>query len=120
DFYISVNSRIKDFLKVCDSSQNSTDFLTKNQNIKEKIIQSQDFIKELKQYSALANKHRLLIYHLLQRSEQCNCSLSKILGLSEGSITHHIKKLEEAGLIVGRNRGHFTIYYTAANLKKTL
>ena len=38
----------------------------------------------------------------------------------EGSITHHIKKLDDAGLIIGRNKGHFIIYYTTENLKKKL
>lgn len=115
-----MNTRIEDFLKACDSSRNSSEFIDENKELATSITQSEEFIRELKQYSALANKHRLLIYHLLEMGEQCNCSLSKIIGLSEGSITHHIKKLEEAGLIVGRNKGHFTIYYTAVNLKKAL
>ncbi|MCF2139717.1 MAG: winged helix-turn-helix domain-containing protein [Candidatus Lokiarchaeota archaeon] len=115
-----MESRIDEFLKSCNKSQSSPDFMVQYQNLAKKITQSKDFIQELKRHSALANKYRLLIYHLLKDGEQCNCSLARILGLSEGSITHHIKKLEDAGLIVGRNRGHFTIYYTAANLKKSL
>jgi len=57
-----------------------------------------------------------LIYQLIQESELSNCALAKILGLSEGSITLHIKKLDDARLIVGRNKGHFIIYSTTEDL----
>jgi len=60
------------------------------------------------------------IYQLIQKGELTNGALAKILSLSEGSITHHIKKLDDAGLIIGRNKGHFIIYYTTEGLKKKL
>lgn len=119
-FLLNMDSRFIDFLKVCEINENPGEYIKDKLNFVDKKINSEDFQKDLKYYSALANKNRLLIYQLIQENELSNCSLAKILGLSEGSITHHIKKLDDAGLIIGRNRGHFTIYYTTEGLKKKL
>ncbi|MHA1585137.1 MAG: ArsR/SmtB family transcription factor [Promethearchaeota archaeon] len=84
------------------------------------IIETRDFQKHLERYSALSNKNRLLIYNLIKQEKMCNCVLAQILSLTEGSVTHHTKILENAGLIIGRKKGHFTIYYTPENLKKII
>ena len=115
-----MNSRFQDYLKICEIDENPGEFIKDKIEYVSKIRESDDFQKELKRYSALANKNRLMIYQLIQEGEYCNCSLAKILGLSEGSITHHVKKLDEAGLIIGRNKGHFIIYNTTEELKKKL
>ena len=115
-----MGSRFEDFLKTCDINEESIKYVKEKQRLIEKKINSEEFQSELRRYSALASKNRLLIYKLIKEGEYCNCTLAKVLGLSEGSITHHVKKLEEAGLIVGRNKGHFTIYYTAEDLNEML
>ena len=115
-----MESRINEFLKCCNLDQNSQAFVKLRQDQSTEIKNSEEFKKKLRIHSALANKNRFLIYRLIQKEELCNCALARILGLTEGSITHHIKKLEKAGLIIGKNQGHFTIYYTKENLKKIL
>ena len=115
-----MNSRFQDFLKICNIDDNPGEYIKEQIDNADKIVKSDVFQKNLKRYSALANKNRLLIYQLIQEGDFCNCSLAKILGLSEGSITHHVKKLDEAGLIIGRNKGHFIFYSTAEDLKKKL
>ncbi|QEE14400.1 ArsR/SmtB family transcription factor [Promethearchaeum syntrophicum] len=113
-----MNSRFQDYLKICDIDENPGEFIKEKIDYVGKILKSDDFQMNLKRYSALANKNRLMIYQLIQEGEYCNCSLAKILGLSEGSITHHIKKLDDAGLIIGRNKGHFIFYSTTEDFKK--
>ena len=115
-----MDSRFQDFLKICNIDDNPGEYIKEQIDNADKIVKSDDFQKNLKRYSALANKNRLLIYQLIQEGDFCNCSLAKILSLSEGSISHHTKKLDEAGLIIGRNKGHFIFYSTTEDLKKQL
>jgi DNA-binding transcriptional ArsR family regulator len=115
-----MDSRFQDFLKVCEINEDPGEYIKEKLNFIDKKLKSESFQNELKHHSALANKNRLLIYQLIQDSELSNGALAKILGLSEGSITHHIKKLDEARLIIGRNKGHFIIYYTTEDFKKQL
>jgi ArsR family transcriptional regulator len=42
--------------------------------------------------------------------EACNCELVPPLGLSDATISHHLKALREAGLIVGERRGMWVYY----------
>ncbi len=116
-----MESRIEDFVKTfCSKEQCSKEFISKKKETVNKIRESEEFKSKLKRYSALSNEKRFLIYSLIKKGEMCNCVLAKLVGLSEGSITHHIKKLEEADLVIGRNKGHFTVYYTREKLKKEL
>ncbi len=115
-----MDSRFLDFLKTCEINENPGEYIKEKLDFIDNKLKSEDFQNKLKLHSALANKNRLLIYQLIQEGELSNGTLAKILGLSEGSITHHIKKLDEAGLIIGRNKGHFIIYYTTEDLKKKL
>ncbi len=42
--------------------------------------------------------------------EACNCDLAPALGLSDGTVSHHLKALREAGLIIGERRGTWVFY----------
>jgi ArsR family transcriptional regulator, arsenate/arsenite/antimonite-responsive transcriptional repressor len=114
----AMETRIKEYLK--DRDICCEEYVEKYQEFAKKISESEEFKTKLKRYSALSNKNRFLIYSLIENAETCNCALAKIVGLTEGSITHHIKILQEAGLVIGKNQGHFTTYYTPENLKKDL
>jgi ArsR family transcriptional regulator len=62
---------------------------------------------------ALADPVRLRLLSLILEAptgEACNCELSPVLGLSDATISHHLKALREAGLIIGERRGTW-IYY---------
>ena len=111
---------IQEFLNICCPKVNSKDFLIKMENEIKKINQSEQFQFELNQHKALDNKIRLLIYKLLEGRELCTCALAEILKVSEGTITHHLKKLDEANLIVGRKKGYFTVYYTKENIREKI
>lgn len=47
----------------------------------------------------LADPTRRQIFFALMRGEFCNCELSAELGLSENLVSHHVRKLREAGLV---------------------
>jgi ArsR family transcriptional regulator len=62
---------------------------------------------------ALADPGRLRLLSILLTvpgGEACTCDLTEPLGLSQPTVTHHLKKLAEAGLVTGERRGVWTYY----------
>ena len=45
-----------------------------------------------------------------ENGELCTCDLTEPLGLSQPTVSHHLKKLTEAGLVTGERRGTWTYY----------
>ncbi|HZR93066.1 MAG TPA: metalloregulator ArsR/SmtB family transcription factor [Gaiellaceae bacterium] len=65
-------------------------------------------------FKALADPARVRIVNLLARSEGpvCACEFEPALGLSQPTVSHHLKRLTEAGLLEREQRGrwaHFTL-----------
>lgn len=64
---------------------------------------------------ALADRQRLRIINMLLRAGGeaiCVCEFEPFLGLSQGTVSHHLKVLTEAGIVrrEGRgNRGYFAL-----------
>jgi ArsR family transcriptional regulator, arsenate/arsenite/antimonite-responsive transcriptional repressor len=57
---------------------------------------------------ALADRHRLRILNMLLRADGeavCVCEFEPFLGLSQGTVSHHLKKLVDAGLVERERRG---------------
>ena len=59
---------------------------------------------------SLADPVRLRIVRLLGERERCVCDLTEILGLSQGSVSHHVGMLRRAGLVLDRRDARW-IYY---------
>ena len=63
---------------------------------------------------AVADPTRMRLLSLMMANENleaCTCDLTDVLGLSQPTITHHLKKLVAAGLVrVRRRAGAFTYY----------
>ena len=68
----------------------------------------EDIVLALK---ALADKNRLKILSLLLNKQYCVKSLAKKLGISESSVSQHLKKLREAGFVVGEKKGYWVHYF---------
>lgn len=62
-------------------------------------------------FRALADPARVRIVNMLATAggEVCGCDLSE-LGLAQPTISHHLKKLHEAGLLVREQRGKWAHY----------
>lgn len=57
---------------------------------------------------ALADRHRLRIVNMLLRADGeavCVCEFQPFLELSQGTVSHHLKVLVEAGLVARETRG---------------
>jgi len=66
-------------------------------------------------FAALADPARLRILSLLASAadgEVCVCDLVDPIGRSQPTVSHHLRVLSEAGLIVGDKRGRWVWYRT--------
>ncbi len=62
---------------------------------------------------ALADPTRLRLLSMLLAAdggEACTCDLVEPLGLSQPTISHHLKTLAESGIVEGEKRGRWTWY----------
>jgi ArsR family transcriptional regulator len=63
-------------------------------------------------FKALADPHRVRIINLLATSPDpvCVCEFTEPLGLSQPTVSHHLKKLATAGLLDRQQRGVWAYY----------
>jgi ArsR family transcriptional regulator, arsenate/arsenite/antimonite-responsive transcriptional repressor len=63
-------------------------------------------------FKALADPHRVKIVNLLATSPDpvCVCEFTGPLGLSQPTVSHHLKKLVDAGLLHREQRGIWAYY----------
>lgn len=63
-------------------------------------------------FSALADPARVKIVNALATSDRaaCVCELTPALGLSQPTVSHHLKKLTESGLLTREQRGRWAYY----------
>jgi ArsR family transcriptional regulator, arsenate/arsenite/antimonite-responsive transcriptional repressor len=63
-------------------------------------------------FKALADPHRVKIVNLLATSPEavCVCEFTGPLGLSQPTVSHHLKKLVTAGLLDREQRGTWAYY----------
>jgi ArsR family transcriptional regulator len=63
-------------------------------------------------FKALADPHRVRIMNLLGNAEEpaCVCDLTPELGLAQPTVSFHLKKLVEAGLLDRERRGVWAYY----------
>jgi len=75
-------------------------------NIKENRIME----VAIKMFKALSDETRLRIYLLLLQDELCVCELVNILNIEQSRVSHSVRILKEAGLVVNRREGKWIIY----------
>ena len=63
-------------------------------------------------FKALADPARVRIVNLLATSGEpvCVCHLTEPLGLSQPTVSHHLKKLTDAGLLAREQRGKWAYF----------
>lgn len=79
----------------------------------ESPLSAEDAQQVARRLKALADPGRLRLVSLLLASEgqeACTCDLTEPLGLSQPTVSHHLKKLAQAGIVVGERRGVWTYY----------
>jgi len=66
-----------------------------------------DLIKVLK---ALSNPTRIRIIKLLEKKRMCVCELTEVLKIGQPSVSHHLRILNDAGLVVDLRNGLWMDY----------
>jgi ArsR family transcriptional regulator, arsenate/arsenite/antimonite-responsive transcriptional repressor len=71
---------------------------------------------------ALAEPLRVQIVDVLRRSEQqvCQCELLALFGISQSLLSHHMKKLVDAGLVQVERRHKWAYYSVSPDALKEL
>ena len=60
---------------------------------------------------ALGDPTRLRLFSLISASgEQCACDLTEPLGVSQPTVSHHLRILLDAGLVTREQRGKWAFY----------
>jgi predicted transcriptional regulator len=72
--------------------------------------QAQAFDSLLTFFKALSDASRLRIVALLARQELSVEQLAAMLGLSSPTVSHHLSRLSEAGLVSARAEGYYSVY----------
>ena len=68
-------------------------------------------------FKQLGDGSRIRVFWLLCHCEECVINLSAMVGMSSPAVSHHLRQLRAAGLIVNRREGK-EVYYTAAKTRQ--
>ena len=61
-------------------------------------------------FKAFCDENRLQILELLRGGEKCACRLLEEMSISQPTLSHHMKILCDAGIVVGRKEGKWMHY----------
>ena len=64
----------------------------------------------LRVMKALSDSSRIRILKMLEGRELCVCEIQALLGLSQSTVSKHLKILEDAGLVDRRRDGQWVLY----------
>ena len=77
------------------------------------VADAEDLATALK---AVADPARLMLLNLIAASsEACACDLTAPVGLSQPTVSHHLKVLTEAGFLEREQRGKWAYYRVVPN-----
>jgi ArsR family transcriptional regulator len=73
-------------------------------------------------FRALGDASRVKIVNVLATSDDpvCVCHLTEPLGLTQPTVSHHLKKLLDAGLVEREQRGKWAHYSLSPDAARTL
>jgi len=85
-------------------------------------MSERDAATTAKLFKALADPHRVRVLNLLAVSGEpvCVCDLTDPLGLSQPTVSFHMKKLMDAGLLEREQRGVWAYYSLRADAVRRL
>ncbi|MFF3327449.1 ArsR/SmtB family transcription factor [Streptomyces sp. NPDC002889] len=78
----------------------------------ERALTAEEAVRTAAMFKALGDPVRLRLFSLVaahESGEACVCDISDV-GVSQPTISHHLKKLKEAGLLTSERRGTWVYY----------
>lgn len=79
-----------------------------------------DLPDRAKLFRALGEEVRLRLLHLVRDEEVCVCDLVAVLGMPQGTLSHHLSVLQQAGLVTARKQGRWNYYRATALAEEPL
>lgn len=76
-----------------------------------------DLEAQARLFKALGDEGRLKLLSLVYEREVCVCDLVDVMGMAQGTLSHHLNVLLQAGLVSVRKQGRWN-YYQATALGK--
>ncbi len=61
-------------------------------------------------FAQLSEPNRLKIFALLTRGEACVCEIESAVALPQNLVSHHLRVMREAGLVLARREGRWMHY----------
>ena len=61
-------------------------------------------------FRALGEEVRLKLLHLVREDEVCVCDLVSVMAMPQGTLSHHLGVLQQAGLLTSRKQGRWNYY----------
>src|SRR5690606_22039859 len=76
------------------------------------VVSADDAVALARSFKALGDPTRVRLLSLIaaQDGEACICDLTGEVGLSQPTVSHHMKQLVDAGLVVREQRGKWAFY----------
>jgi ArsR family transcriptional regulator len=68
------------------------------------------YTKDAKAFKVFSDENRLRILEMLYSGEKCACVLLEELEITQPTLSHHMKILEESGVITVRKDGKWSNY----------
>jgi len=65
-------------------------------------------------FKAFCDENRLQILELLRSGERCACDILEEMHITQPTLSHHMKILCDAGIVVGRKEGKW-MHYSISN-----
>ena len=86
-------------------------------SLHQEVMQVAHFAAAAEVFKQLSDPTRVRIFWLLCHCEECVINLSAMVGMSSPAVSHHLRQLASAKLIVSRREGK-EVYYTAAQTEQ--
>jgi ArsR family transcriptional regulator len=81
-------------------------------DLDEAVLSAEDAANTARLFKALADTNRVRLVHLLstQAEPTCVCDLAEAIGVTQPTVSHHLRVLWEAGLVAREHNGSFVYY----------
>ncbi|OEJ52585.1 ArsR/SmtB family transcription factor [Streptomyces agglomeratus] len=86
--------------------------------LNERPLSAEDAVRTAAMFKALGDPVRLRLFSAVashEGGEACVCNISDV-GVSQPTVSHHLKKLREAGLLTSERRGTWVYYRVAPSV----
>ena len=89
----------------------------RTQHIYERLPGAMEFQAVSDLFRQMGDSSRIRIFWILCHCEECVINLSAMMEMSSPAVSHHLRQLKSAGLLVSRRDGK-EVYYKAAETER--